>query len=117
MKLKVGQVLAAYEAFGRVGQTKLPAKGAYWVARLAKKLESEYATAEGRRVELVKELGQEKDGGIIVPSEKMPEFLEKWRPVLEEDIEVDVPKLRLEHLGDALLLGSDMLALEPFVEE
>jgi len=117
MKLTVGQVLAAYDAFGRLSQTKLPAKGAYWVARLVKKLEPEYVAAEGRRVEIIKEVGEPKDGGFVVPSEKTAAFVEKWRPILEELIEVDVPRLKLEHLGDTLLLGADMLALEPFVEE
>lgn len=117
MKLKVGQVLAAFEAFGRVAGEKLPPKGAYWVARVIKRLEPEYAAAEGRRVALVKELGQEKDGSLSVPPERMKDFLDRWGPVLSEEIEVDAPRLKLEHLGEVPLLGSDMLAIEPFIEE
>ena len=117
MKLKVGQMMAAHEAFGRLTKEKLPPKGAYWVARLVKKLEPEFVAAEGRRVELIKEFGETKDGQVSVPQERFQDFLAKWAPVLEEEIELECPRLKLEHLGDSPLLGSDMLAIEPFIEE
>lgn len=117
MKLKVSEVLAAYEAFARLTREKLPAKGAYWVARLVKKLEPEYQAATERRTALIRELGEEKDGTIQVPQAKMKDFLEQLQPVLETEIEVDAPRMKLEHLGDTVLLAGDVLAIEKFIEE
>lgn len=111
------QLTAAYEAFGRLSKEKLPPKGGYWVARMVTKLEPEMTAIEKRRVALVQEVGVEDGkGGWKVTDEKVAEFVEKWSPVLKEEIEVDVPKVKLEHFGDRELAVADLIAVEPFIE-
>lgn len=118
MKLKVGQLLAAYEAFGRLSKEKLPPKGGYWVARMVKKLEPEAAAAEERRVALIKEVGvADEKGGVSVPQEKLQEFVEKWSPILKEEIDLELPRVKLEHFGEKELAVADLIAVEPFIED
>lgn len=117
MKLKVSQLLAAHEAFGRLAKEKLPPKGGYWVARMLTKLGPEVTVAEQRRVALIQEVGvSDGSNGWKVPEEKVAEFIEKWGPILQEEIDVDTPTVKLEHFGDRELPVVDLIAVEPFID-
>lgn len=121
MKATVQEVIDAYGALVKLSvetKGKIPAKGAYWLGRIAKKIEGEWKAANDQRVALITELGdKQEDGSVSVPESKIAEFVAKWKPISEETIELDAPKMKLEHFGDCAADMGDMIALAPFIEE
>ncbi len=77
MKLKNGEIYAAYMALGTLSNEKLPIKTSFGLAKLIIKLDSEFKAIEKIRLALVKEYGNEKDGICSVPPEKRDGFQAK----------------------------------------
>lgn len=100
MKMKVQQMLDAVDVLRVLRDKTMPPRAAYWVSRLLAKLQVDWKTAEEKRRELVKKHGVEDDKkNIVVPKDKVLAFLEEWRPIAEEEIELDVQPIRLEVFG------------------
>lgn len=124
--LKVSQMLAAYNALQSLAlremedkQFVLPAKGQYWVGRLRKKLEPEFKAAEERRTALIKEFGtgDDQNGYEVKDPEKLAKFLEKWKPIGDESIEVEAPLIPIDYFGDVKIPIYIMDPLEKFIKE
>lgn len=117
----VQEVINAYDALLRLTAAtkgKIPAKGAYWLGRLAAKIEAEWKAANEQRIALIKEVGvEQEDKSIKVPDDKLTEFMAKWKSVADEVIELDAPRIKLAHFGDCLADLGDMIALAPFIDE
>lgn len=117
MKLTAGEVYNAMEALKGLTKEKLPIKGAYWVNRIIRKLEPEYATIEEQRNELIKKYGEEADGKVQVMNGNLSAFLVDFNAVLASEIEVDCPKIKLDLLGDGAVDGGALIPLDKFIEE
>lgn len=126
MKTTVSKVMAAYVAAADLTQskTKMPARAAYWVARLLAKLEPEYNAAEGQRVALIQKHGQaikDKEGNATAAFQVLPEnladFRAEWDPVADETIDIDVQPIALDVFGQTELDPAQLLALGDFVVE
>lgn len=116
LKVKVSSLVSAREALTELATYKLPVKGAYWVARLIKKIEPEWQVVEDKRMALVKEFGNEDDkGNLSVPNERLKDFMDKWTPILEEEIEFEAIKLTLEHFGNVDISPAIMVRIEEFM--
>ena len=117
-KLKVGELHAAYQVFHAVTSenAKMPSKAAYWIARMLKRLEPEAAPAEGARVALIKEFGEEKDGQTAVTT-RLSEFLDKWKEIVNVESDLVPIKVKIDILDGVEMTPQQMLTLEKFVEE
>lgn len=117
-KLSVGELHAAYHTLSDIiqGSPKMPSKAAYWIARMLKRLEPEYVPAENARIALIKECGEEKDGGYAV-TDRFQEFHEKWAELAKVVSDLVPIKVKIETLDGVEMTAQQMLAIEKFVEE
>ena len=99
MQVSVAAVLQAVKVIEDLLNVPLPPKAAYRLARLAEALSREAVVIEQRRVEIIKKYGVEAEGGWSVPAEQMPSFVDDWKPILDEVIDVAVEPLPLSVLG------------------
>lgn len=118
IETKVGNVVEAKEALGRLVLLKLPAKTAYHVSKLARLTGQEIHDYETARVTLVKEMGTTADdGSISVPQDKMPEFMPKLNELLDVATKIDWNPLTIDMLGTAEISAADVVALGPFLTD
>jgi hypothetical protein len=131
MKLTAGQVYGAIETIKKLEAVKLPLKGKYWIGRVSDALSTEYTRIMTERNELIKEYGEEVNGqatishtletekdGVktIVINPKLIEFSKDFNTVLEQEIEVNCPKVKLSDLGSGDT-EVDLTALLPFIDD
>ena len=119
VKLKVGELHAAYMTLSEVARdnAKMPSKAAYWIARMLRRLEPEALPAEQSRIALVREFGEEKDGQVSVPHDRIPDFTAKWSEIFNVESDLVPIKVKIETLDGVEMTGQQMLAIEKFVEE
>ena len=126
MKLKVQQVFDACLVLSEIIRDKRPTpqKGAYRLARLHAKLLPEFTTIATKRDELITAFGHKEPGAdsFSVPTDKMAAFLDDWKKVAEEEIEVDIEPIPLAQLdfGDnspGTINASELVTLGPLVAE
>lgn len=136
MKLKVEDVFNGCLVLSQIIRERrpMPQKGAYRVARVHAKLKPEFDTIAVQRDALINAYdykAKPKDpatGRVIedapeqptVPDDKMPEFLENWKKIAEEEIEVDVEPIPLAQLdlGDSVaasINASELITLGELV--
>ncbi len=118
MKIHVYEIVAANQVLNRIRTLALPPRGAFAFDRLSKKIEEEMKTIDERRVAIVKELGKPNgDGSFHVPDDKMEEFWSKWNPILEEEIEAEMPSVKLSHFGDVSVKPEEIRFMSKFIIE
>ena len=117
MNLKLHEVIALYYELNGVtkqGETtevlsqgmlkqKMSLKTKVYLQRLNKVVSEELKLYEDAKMELWKKYGDEKDGNIEIPSEKIPDFNKELNELLTAEKEINVSELwgadlKLEHL-------------------
>jgi hypothetical protein len=104
MKIKLGEIINTKESLQNLLNTKLPIKTSFILNKLALSLNPELENYEKRRVELVKEHGEEitKEDGTTefkVKQENIELFVEELSKLHAVEIEVDFTKLSIEDFG------------------
>lgn len=101
-----------------------PQKGAYRIARMHAKLNAEFATIATQRDALITAYDHKEEGAdqFSVPPDKMDEFLEAWKKLADEKIEVDVQPIPLSQLdlGTEVagpITASELITLGDLVSE
>lgn len=138
MKLKVQNVFEATLVLSQIIRENrpMPQKGAYRLARLHAKLQPEFNTISEQRDKLIiaydyKAKPKNPDTGKViedapeqnmVPDDKMAEFLEAWKKISEETIEVEVqpvPLWQLDRGADkpAAISASELITLGDLVND
>lgn len=118
MKITAGELYNAYQATALLSKNKLPVKGAYWLARLIRKLESEYQAIETQKNDLIRKHGKTKeDGSAQVEAAEIPAFMAEFSQVLSSELEVDCPMTDLEALGNGDIDGAALVPLQIFIKE
>ena len=101
MRLKVQQVFDATQTLAAIINEKrpLPQKGIYRVARMHRKLFTEFETINNERTAKITAYDHKNDAGdLAVPDDKMPEFVAWWNEMAGEEIEVDVEPIPIDQL-------------------
>lgn len=98
-------------------QRKLPAKVSYWVARLLSKLQGEYELSEKARLALAEEFGVKNEEGTQYnfTEESGAKFTARWNEILETEIELDLPTIRIDQLESIALEPGVFIALDTLV--
>lgn len=139
MKLKVQHVMDATLVISRIIREvrAMPQKGKYRLARMHAKLLPEFTLINAQRDEMITAYGHHpmvtengEDGTskqveskeFSVPDDKMPEFLEAWKKVAEEEIELDIEPIPLAQLDlgdnfDGNIEASELITLGELVKE
>jgi len=118
IKFKLKEVVEAGPALGKILNSVTDAKTSYWLGKTLNKLLSEIRDIEKARIKLVEKYGKkENDGSIKVIEDNIDDFKKEYEAFLEDEITIDMPKLKLEYLKDAKLSPVDMMALDKIIEE
>lgn len=120
MKVTLQQIVDAMPAMAKFSQERLPAKAAYRVAKLARKMNAEYQEFEKARRDTIKRHGQPVEGKpdqIRVPPEAAEAANAEIQGLLREEVDLEgcipVAWADVEHLS---LEPAVLADLEAFVE-
>ena len=113
MKLKLLQIVNAWEALNRIGSEKLPIKMAYAIQRNIQKLKPELETYENARMGLIKEKygTKGKDGNYRVEPSHMTKFLEELIELQAVEVEIDIHTVNLSEFNNDIT-PLDLMNLE-----
>ena len=111
----LGQLVSAEPALAELAKQRLPAKVAYQIARLSRKAGEETKHFHDSRDAAIKELGEEKDGQVVVKPSNIGAFVLRLNELASIEVELDAQPVAIEALGD--ISAADLLALGPLVAE
>lgn len=119
MRITLRQLRDGFESLGKFAQDDaLTIKQRYWLSRIAGAAESEMQRLEKARVNAIKKYGEEKDGAVSVPPEKMDAFNAEMEEALASEIDLPGDPIRLDTLPEAIKLTAlDMTRLNWLIVE
>ncbi len=110
MKIKVSQIVESVESIKSIQEVKLPVKIAYRIKRLVDKLAPILKSYEEKRVDLVKEMGEEtKDGQYQVSADKIKAFMSKLGELQSVDEEIEFEPIKISEIGEATIQAKDLV--------
>ena len=121
MEFELGQLRGVVTALSTVmGNTDIPIKPSYWIAKIYKKLNGEFEDFEKIRIKLVeKHSAKDKDGKPVVDPETnkyeipdMEAFEKEFKEIAKEKVTVDIDKIAIDDLGDAKIQPQVLLFLD-----
>jgi len=121
VNIKLGELRTIIEGINEILGKELPIKSAYWLGKLAKKIQKEFAELEENRIKLVQKyvLRDESDNPVIENDKFIfsdtNSFNAQFSELLETDVEIDFTPLEVEKLGDVKLSPIAMIGLEKFL--
>ena len=118
--MKQSQINNMYGALTKLAKMQLPARTAFGIYKLAKKVEEIYSFAVEQESKLIDKYHAEiKDGGMITfqSAEDKENFQAELSELnnLEHDIDVDKITIKIDDLVNQTLSMSDIFALEDFI--
>lgn len=118
IKLKLRQIWDSQAALPKVTGKEITAKIAYWISRNTKKIEAELRSLNEARIKLVKELGKEDERKMweVLP-ENREKFTEEFEKLLDQDIEIEIRKIKLAELGEVKLSSQEISAIDFMIDE
>lgn len=126
IQLKMNDLLNSTETLQKLSQKELKAKLALSIARLLKEAEREMQNFNEVRMNLIKKYGEKDENGELITDEKgnckilndnTADFSKELNDLIETEIEINANKLKLDDLETLDFTPSDMVSLEPFIEE
>jgi len=130
MKFKLNEIRLATDGLGEILEKELPVKTAYWLARFLDKVNSENASMEKARINLVKKHAKKDDKGnpMFVKDKDgkdtnqydipdMDTFQNEFIELTNEEVEIDFKPIKLEQLGDIKLKPITLAKLGKIIEE
>ena len=121
VNINLGELREIVEGLNEVLNKELPIKPAYWLGKLAKKIQKEFAELEENRMKLVQKYARKGENGQpLVENNKFlfadqGSFDLQYKELIETDIEIDFIPIALDKLGDVKLSPIAMIGLEKFL--
>ena len=123
MKVKNKIIFGSQPALAKLVLLSLPIKTSYEIAKLAKELKQNLELLNITRDKAIKRYGKQDETTkevVLKPNtEEMTKFLEEFNALLEEEVEISSPKIKLPLKvddKDFQLEPSVIIALEPFID-
>lgn len=126
MTITLQNILEAQGTMQNLSTKVLRGRTAYQVARLLKRLDAELSTYNDTRIKLIEQYAKKKEDGSYELNEQneyqftpenMQAYMNEINNLLQEKIEIDANPLKLDDLLDLEFTPTEMVALEPFIEE
>lgn len=124
--LKMGDLLNATDTLQKLSQQELKARLALQIARMLKEAEREIQNFNEIRMNLIKKYGEKDESGEIITDDNgnckiIPEsvtvFSKELNELVEMEVEINANKIKLDDLDSLDFTPSEMVTLEPFIEE
>jgi hypothetical protein len=126
IEVKLSNVIDSMPVMQKLTGVSFKGKTAFQVARLLRDLDNEIKIFNETRINLVRKYGMKDENGELKVDENgncslEPENIETFNTELNEllntTITLNVEPINIEDLSDGSFTPTDMLALEPFIQE
>jgi len=116
MKIKLGLLVNSKEGLSIIATSKFKATKLFEITKFVKKANEEIESFEKVRQEKIKQYGEEQtnDKGekvMQVASDKINDFVADIEDLFNSEIDIDVPKILVEDLGDTEMSPNILLSL------
>lgn len=112
MKIKLGEIVSQLENIRNLLENKLPVKVAYRLNKLSKKLDSELKSYNETKNAIVLELAKDLPDPTRITEEnpvELAEYNKKHKELLEEEVEIDFEKIKVEELGEVVVSPNELV--------
>ena len=111
--LTLGEILSSVQVLSVIANTKMPVKTSYNLNKMLKKVGKEADIFEEERQKIVQDaIGEDEK----VPPEKEQEVREAIKELMDQEIELALPPITLDMLGDLELAPIDLQRIEPLLQ-
>jgi len=126
MTVTLNTIMGSTEVLQQLLNINFPARTAYKIARLLAEIEKEQEIVHKTRTQLIDKYGQKDENGKFILNEEKniqlkPDCVEKFNQelmeLLETNIELTSPYLKLEELEIANFTPQQMYMLMPYIQE
>lgn len=126
MTVTLNTIMSSTEVLQQLLNINFPARTAYKIARLLAEIEKEQEIVHKTRTQLIDKYGQKDENGKFILNEEKniqlkPDCVEKFNQelmeLLETNIELTSPYLKLEELEIANFTPQQMYMLMPYIQE
>ena len=126
IKLSMNDLLNCTETLQALSQKELKARLALSIARILKEAEREIQNFNEIRMNLINKYGEKGEDGQLVTDDKnnckiLPDgrsaFQKELNDLVTTEVEINANKLKLSDIESMDFTPSQMVALEPFIEE
>lgn len=126
MTVTLNTIMNSTEVLQQLLNINFPARTAYKIARLLAEIEKEQEIVHKTRTQLIDKYGQKDENGKFILNEEKniqlkPDCVEKFNQelmeLLETNIELTSPYLKLEELEIANFTPQQMYMLMPYIQE
>lgn len=114
MKLKLRELVEAEKPLNRLLEVKLPVKVAYRLGKVGNKIQSELKHFYNAQTKLYKQYGEctdELNDAWTLKPENAAAFRTDRENLLDEEIELDIPKISIDDFGDVQIESGMVSAL------
>lgn len=125
IKVKISDLLNSVETLQKLSKKDFKAKLAWQVARLLKSAEAEIQAFNETRMNLINKFGEKDEnnelitdekGNCKIPNENVDTFTNELNELLDNEVEINANKIKMEQLEEIDFTPSDMATLEPFID-
>lgn len=126
IELKLNDLLNSAATLKILSTKSLKGKTAYKIARILREAEKELILFNETRLEIIKKYGKKKEndelitdenGDCIIKDEYINVFNEEIDELLNNKIEINVDKIKIDELDELNFTPSEIINLEAFIEE
>lgn len=126
INITLRELVDSSEIMKKLAQKSLKGKTAYYIARLLREIDKELTLFNETRGNLIKKYGEKDENGELKIDEngnckflpeEMDKFYSEMNDILNDIIELNVNKIELNDLENLDFTPTEMILLEPFIEE
>ena len=126
IEIKLGDVINSMDIMQKLAGVSFNGKTAFKIARILKKLDDEIKTFNDTRTAIIKKYAEIDENGELViddngncklKADTIADFNKELGELLDTTIEVNVDKLKVDDLDAGNFTPSEMIVLEPLIEE
>lgn len=123
---KLRNIVECADIMRELSTKSLKGRVAFRVARLLRELEKEFTLFNEKRMDLIKEYAQkdengemksDENGNVTLDQDRLTEFYQSLDDLLNADVEINAEKIDAEDLGDVEFTPTQIISLEPFINE
>lgn len=123
---KLRNIVECADIMRELSTKSLKGRVAFRVARLLRELEKEFTLFNEKRMDLIKEYAQkdengemksDENGNVTLDQDRLSEFYQSLDDLLNADVEINAEKIDAEDLGDVEFTPTQIISLEPFINE
>lgn len=114
--LKLGEIVASAETLKVVAATKMPVKTSYRLNKMLRLVSKEVKIYEEEKGKVFEEYGESAGEGLLqIKEEHKDDAKKELDTLLDQDVELDLPDVSLDDLGNLQVTPLELQVLEPLL--